>query len=147
MSKITIDENILLISNDKENPEMYEAASALCIIEHDHSICVDKDGIIDRIYIRIIENDKFLRKWYSKIISKGKRCVYNGRISNRHRERLERLQYHVKDAIYIGVAYNSSDKIIFTNDGDFYEKKIMNYLNVKMNINIFKTNTIKVILS
>lgn len=107
-------------------------------------ICVDSGGQITREYRNKLSGRENFEKWYKEVVLDSR---YRGQLAPRHANELTKLGCHQQsDHIFIAVAYESSDKILLTEDSDMgkgpkgqeeYHKKALDYLLNTVGIRVY----------
>lgn len=111
---LTIDTNVLINAfskySDLHLTVLYVIAST------SKTICTDAQGCIEKEYRKKLSGREIFEKWYRDVSLDSR---YKGRLSSRHVKALKKNGCHESsDHVFISVALESYDKILFTEDSD-----------------------------
>lgn len=144
-SFVTIDTNILVKAFNESEPDYVEviyAFPAIGMVCHDNSPV----STVSTEYQREVGNSKSFHKWYKRLVQAQAIHYCNGRLEQRHKDRLSKLQCaEPSDHIFIAVSYHSG-RILITEDSDmgkgpkghiFPHCDALDYLEKKMGLTVY----------
>ncbi len=133
-----IDTNILIFASNVNEEKYFNAVEFVLDVRKNHSIVIDHKREIVKEYNKKLKNNPFYKKWWKHMIStKGKIAFHDSKIPSYHKNKLENLKFHNDDLLFVGVASNSCDKLLVTEDKDDYNKNIRYYLKQNLDINVY----------
>lgn len=143
--RLTVDTNILINAFEKYEPDHMSVVYGFGAPNGPH-LNYDMQGVIVGEYENNVGSTIGFRKWYQRLHKLQAINYCDGKLSNRHREKLSLLGCHEpSDHTFVAVAYHS-DKILISEDSDFGKGpkgnilphcKALVYLNEKMGISVY----------
>lgn len=140
MKELVIDTCILGIVANQEEDAM-TAAGLLEEILRNHSIAVDRQGtIINEYQNQIVRLDMLKNWWVSMSKIHGKIRYKWNRLDNRQLDALNELGFDPDDVPFVEVAACTSDKVIVTEDSDYYanECRVREYLRAHIGVDVLR---------
>jgi len=131
------------ISFDKRTDYIINAIKLLGSICKKDSLVMDAEGNILGQYDKCLRHthSSFLSEWLEEMKrTPGKLKFVSSNLDPRHRKKLEELKFDKDDYYFVGTASNSNDKLIISEDPDYYEDGVYNYITNEMGVIVGKLN-------
>src|SRR5260370_19949340 len=118
-----------------------ETLALLHEIKLHHKIALDHGRSILQEYFRNLNGGSHAGQWVRITLARADKTMWRtGKVPHRHKQvLLTELAFDPSDIVFVGVAYQSSDRIIVTEDSD-YSTAVKTYLSDEMGISVLSIN-------
>jgi len=128
-------------SFDKRADDIINAIKLLKTIYKKDYLVIDTECNILEQYNKCLKHthSSFLIDWLKEMKNTpGKLKFVSPNLDPCHRKKLEELKFDEDDYLFVGTANNSNDKLIISEDSDYYEDEVYDYLTHEMDIIVGK---------
>jgi len=135
--EFVLDTCSIKIAENPCNPRSLETLALLHEIKSHHKIALDHGRSILREYFRNLDGNSHAGQWVKITIARADKTMWRaGKVPQRHSQvLLMELKFDPSDIVFVGVAYETPDRVIVTEDSD-YSTPVRNYLLSEMGINV-----------
>jgi hypothetical protein len=135
--EFVLDTCSIKIAENPCNPRSLETLALLHEIRSHHKIALDHGRTILREYFRNLDGNSHAGQWVRITVARADKTMWRaGKVPRRHSQvLLTELKFDPSDIVFVGVAYETVDRIIVTEDSD-YSSEVRKYLSKEMGINV-----------
>jgi hypothetical protein len=135
--EFVLDTCSIKIAENPCNPRSLETLALLHEIKSHHKIALDHGRSILKEYFRNLNGNSHAGQWVRITVARADKTMWRaGKVPQRHSQvLLAELKFDPSDIVFVGVAYETADRIIVTEDSD-YSTEVRNYLSCEMGISV-----------
>lgn len=133
-----LDTWVLATASDPHNSKALDALSLLNEILHKHSVVLDIEGEILNEYKRhlYVSHQTHVKQWWTQMQLKGKYSFVTSKLNQRPKHHLlNKLSFHSDDIKFVGVASNSKDKLLVSEDSH-YTPEVRQYVYKSLRVHV-----------